>query len=247
MSNSKVIVFDVYKTLIDIQSCEDSIKPYNFISSWLSYKGLHIKPKDLRKLYRETVRQKILANVEEYPDIDIKSVFKTMLSSISNTAESDKYEADAIEMGLLFRIVTTKLLTIYPETIPTLEALHKKVRLAVLSNTQRLFTLPEFRKFDIEKYFECILFSSDVKVSKPNPKIFTTLLNMVEIQPQEAIYVGDNLFDDIFGAQKVGMQTVWIDRGSSDTFPNNLERPIPDRRIKEISERDLADTIFSLF
>ena len=247
MSNSKVIVFDVYKTLIDIESDERNIKTYNFISSWLSYKGLHIKPKDLRKLYKEITKQEILSNNELYPDIDIKNVFKKILLCLTKKGENDEYEKDAVEMGLLFRILTTKSLTIYPETLPVLETLHNdKVRLAVLSNTQRLFTLPEFRKFDIEKYFEYMLFSSDVRVSKPATKIFETLLSAMKIKPQDAIYVGDNLFDDIFGAQRAGMKTIWLDRKGANAFPSELERPTPDKQIKESSSENLINAILSL-
>lgn len=146
MSNSKVVVFDVYKTLLDIESDEKRLRTYNFLATWLSYKNLYIKPKDLRRLYKEITRQALLTNRELYPDIDIKSVFKRILLSLAQTEDHGDFEQDAVEMGLLFRILTTKSLTIYPETVPVLETLHRhnEVRLAVLSNTQRLFTLPEF-------------------------------------------------------------------------------------------------------
>ncbi|MAT42182.1 MAG: hypothetical protein CL609_07560 [Anaerolineaceae bacterium] len=247
MSNSKAVVFDVYKTLIDIESDEQNIETYEFISSWLSYKGLHIEPEDLRRKYRQIAKQEILANNETYPDIDIVDVFNKILITLCNVEKANDIQKDAEEMGLLFRILTTKSLTIYRETVPVLQALYnRKIRLAILSNTQRLFTLPELRKFDIEKYFDCILFSSDVRVSKPSSKIFETLLNAMKIEPQDTIYVGDNLFDDIFGAQRVGMKTVWIDRKKDNAFPSEFEKPNPDKHIKEITSENLLDAILSL-
>jgi len=248
MSNSKVVVFDVYKTLLDIESDEKRLRTYNFLATWLSYKNLYIKPKDLRRLYKEITRQALLANSELYPDIDIKIVFKRILLSLAQTEYPGDLEQDAVEMGLLFRILTTKSLTIYPETVPVLETLHRhnQVRLAVLSNTQRLFTLPEFKRFDIEKYFDYMLFSSDVGVCKPATKIFETLLSDLKIHPQEVIYVGDNLFDDIFGAQSVGMKTVWLNRQGTKAFPSELEKPIPDQQIQEISSERLIEAIIAL-
>jgi putative hydrolase of the HAD superfamily len=246
MTNFRVVVFDVYRTLIDIQSDEHRMEAYEFISSWLSYKGLRIEPSTLLGLYKEKTEHAILTNTELYPDIDLRDVFKEIISLIDNTMDTDKREALAEEIGLFFRILTTKSLTIYPETIPTLRSLQKKTRLAVLSNTQRIFTIPEFRKFDIEKYFECIIFSSDVRASKPSAKIFTALLNAMKIQPQDAVYVGDNLYDDIWGAQKVGMKTVWINRGGLQTFPSELRRPIPDRQLDENSYRNLLNVILSI-
>lgn len=248
MSNSKVVVFDVYKTLLDIESDENSLRTYKFLSSWLSYKSLYIKPKDLRKLYKEITKQAVLANTELYPDIDIKTVFKRILLSLAKTEEKGDFEKDAVEMGLLFRILTTKSLTIYPETVPVLETLHRNnnVRLAVLSNAQRLFTLPEFKRFDIEKYFEYMLFSSDVGACKPATQIFEMLLSRMKIHPQDVIFVGDNLFDDIFGAQRAGMKTVWLNRKRAKAFPSELEKPVPDKQIQEISSERLIEAIFAL-
>ncbi|MCB0166920.1 MAG: HAD family hydrolase [Anaerolineae bacterium] len=247
MPNSKVVVFDVYKTLLAIESDENNLRTYNFLSTWLSYKGLDIKPKDLRKLYKNITKQAVLANTELYPDIDIKTVFKRILLSLVQTDENGNLENDAVEMGLLFRMLTTKSLTIYPETVPVLETLHRNnVRLAILSNTQRLFTLPEFKRFDLEQYFDYMLFSSDVGACKPAAKIFETLLSHMKIHPQEAIFVGDNLFDDIFGAQSVGMKTVWLNRPEAKAFPGGLEKPIPDQQLQDISSESLLDAIFSL-
>ncbi|MCB9077175.1 MAG: HAD family hydrolase [Anaerolineaceae bacterium] len=242
-----MVVFDVYKTLLAIESDENSLRTYKFLSTWLAYKGLVIKPKDLRKLYKNITKQAVLANTELYPDIDIKTVFKRILLSLVQTDENGNLENDAVEMGLLFRILTTKSLTIYPETVPILETLHRNnVRLAVLSNTQRLFTVPEFKRFGIEPYFDDMIFSSDVGACKPAAKIFETLLRRMKIHPQEAIFVGDNLFDDIFGAQSVGMKTVWLNRPEARAFPGGLEKPIPDQQIQDISCESLIEAIFSL-
>ena len=239
------IVFDAYKTLIDIQTDEDRLEVYEFISSWLSYKGLEIEPQILFKLYKEKVRQEIASNTEAYPDIDIGIVFKRIISSIDRTYN---FEMEMLieEICLLFRMLTTKSIRIYPNTVSILECLSKKFRLAIVSNTQRLFTLPELKKFHIEEYFECIVFSSDVKASKPNPKIFKKLLSCMKIQPDDAIFVGDNMFDDIWGAQRVGMKTIWINRSGSSNFPSGLEKPIPDKQISGNFDHDLPNIIFSM-
>jgi len=245
MPTPKVVIFDIYKTLINFQNDETKPDTYRFISSWLSYKGLIIKSKTLQSLYQEKVKEEMEANNESYPDIDIGKVFKKIIFSIG-----EKYDGEIKtlikELCLLFRMLTTETLEIYPGTVPMLESLYKKVRLAIVSNAQRLFTIPELKRFDIEKYFECIIFSSDVKVSKPNPKIFTTLLSSIKVQPQEALYVGDNLFDDIWGAQKVGIKTIWIDHNDLSNFPDELEKPTPDRKIKASEYHRLPDIILSL-
>jgi len=242
---SKVVIFDIYKTLVNLQNDETKPETYRFLSMWLSYKGLIIKPKALRKLYLEKAQEEMETNTEQYPDIDIGKVFEKIILSIDKEYDK-KIQTLVEEFSLLYRMLTIESLKVCPGTIPMLEALHKEVRLGIVSNAQRLFTIPEFRKFDLEKYFECIVFSSDVKASKPNPKIFNTALNLMKVKPQEAIYVGDNLFDDVWGAQKVGMKTVWIDLNDSHNFPDELEKPIPDRQIKGSEYHRLSDIILSM-
>jgi putative hydrolase of the HAD superfamily len=138
MSFSKVVIFHVYNTLIDIQTDESKFEAYEFISSWLSYKGLIIKPNDLLNSYKERTKQRIASNVEIYPDIDIRNVFEKIITSIDKTYDLNEVLIE--EICLLFRILTTKSIKIYSSTIPLLESLHKKFRLAIISNTQRLFT-----------------------------------------------------------------------------------------------------------
>lgn len=93
--------------------------------------------------------------------------------------------------------------------------------------------MPELRKFAIAGYFERIVFSSDMGASKPNPKIFDAVLAPMGLEPSQAIFVGDNLFDDIWGAQHMGMTTVWIDRDGGERFPKGLLRPTPDIHVRQ--------------
>lgn len=247
MSSSAVVFFDLFKTLIDIQTDEESAPAYEFVSNWLSYKGISITPQDLYISYKDSRRLAIAANPAEYPDIDVGDVLRKVLSMLRVPAGVDQEQVIG-EIALLFRILTTRSLMIYRETVPILTRLHnsKKVRLAIVSNTQRLFSIPELSKFDLQRYFECIVFSSDVRACKPNPRIFLTALEHMRIQPQQAIYVGDNLFDDIWGAQRVGMKTVWINRGGSYEFPKDFKMPSPTRQITGSEFGSLPEVVLSM-
>jgi putative hydrolase of the HAD superfamily len=140
------------------------------------------------------------------------------------------------ELALLFRILTTKSLTIFPETKKVLEELSTKVRMAIVSNSQRLFTVPELVRFDIAKYFEHIVISSDLRARKPSPKIFQRALDALKVSPANAIYVGDNLFDDVWGAKNLGMKTVWINHGASPNVSVQKGLPAPDVEVADIGD-----------
>jgi putative hydrolase of the HAD superfamily len=247
MIKIKVAIFDLFKTLIDIQTDEGTPNAYAWLSNWLSYRGIYIDSQALQHAYRRLARSSIESNPQEYPDIDVGEVFTQLLKE-RPLPEKLNLETTVREVCLLFRILTTTSLTIYPQTIPTLNRLKEaqKVRLALASNTQRMFSIPEMKRFDLEKYFETILFSSDVKACKPNPVIFQRVLEILKVKPQEALYIGDNLFDDVWGAQRVGLQTLWIDREGTYSFPDWFQKPAPDYTIKGKDSDQLADLVLSL-
>jgi putative hydrolase of the HAD superfamily len=101
---------------------------------------------------------------------------------------------------------------LFPETIETLEILNQKgIRMCVISNwDSRLVTL--CRSFEIEKYFEFILISAVFGVSKPHPKIFEEACRKAHLLPNEILHVGDSLEDDVQGAMRSGLHTVFLDR-----------------------------------
>jgi putative hydrolase of the HAD superfamily len=52
------------------------------------------------------------------------------------------------------------------------------------------------------------VFSSEVGKRKPHPAIFQRALDALEVSPEEALFVGDRLYEDVRGAKEVGMATV---------------------------------------
>ncbi|MCS6872079.1 MAG: HAD family hydrolase [Anaerolineae bacterium] len=67
----------------------------------------------------------------------------------------------------------------------------------------------ELRACGLLEYFsECRFAAVDVGYLKPHPKIFQAALNCIGAQPDEAVFVGDNIEADIMGAQGVGMRAV---------------------------------------
>jgi len=84
-------------------------------------------------------------------------------------------------------------------------------RLGIISNwdpgaTSILATL------GILDYFEAVIISSEVGVSKPDERIFRIALEKVSIDPARCLYVGDNYYDDAVGAATVGMESLIINR-----------------------------------
>jgi len=57
--------------------------------------------------------------------------------------------------------------------------------------------------------FDAMVFSSELTVAKPHPEVFRAVLDRLGgLAPADCLFVGDRMFEDISGAQGVGMQTV---------------------------------------
>jgi putative hydrolase of the HAD superfamily len=66
----------------------------------------------------------------------------------------------------------------------------------------------------LHKYFDEILISGDIGVYKPDPKVFHTLLNRIDVVPENAIYIGDSIKYDVAGANSAGMKSVLFSKSS---------------------------------
>jgi HAD superfamily hydrolase (TIGR01549 family) len=106
------------------------------------------------------------------------------------------------------------------ENRAALDALRPKYRMAVLSNFDHGPTVEAaLADFGIHDRFEAIVVSADAGWRKPHPEIFRETLRRMGMGPDQAVFVGDTVEADVLGPQGVGLDTIWIDRGSASLPP----------------------------
>jgi len=131
------------------------------------------------------------------------------------------------------------------EALPVLAGLRKAgFRLGLLSNTH---WPPEFiegflARDGLDAVVEARVYSSELPRTKPHPMAFKAVLHLLDVpDPRRAVFIGDRLFDDIHGAQQMGMRTV-LRRSAADggTWPDGsavLRSEVrPDATIDRLSE-----------
>jgi putative hydrolase of the HAD superfamily len=64
--------------------------------------------------------------------------------------------------------------------------------------------------------FDSSVFSCSVGLRKPDPRIYRLALDELEVDPAEAIFVGDGANDELAGAERVGMRAVLIHRDGEE-------------------------------
>ena len=99
-----------------------------------------------------------------------------------------------------------------PEAVPVLAWLREAgLHTALLSNTHwpRAFHERFLERDGLAEYLDVRLYTSELTHMKPHPKVFREALHAVGVPAANAVFVGDRLFDDIYGARMCGLRTVW--------------------------------------
>ncbi|MDX1615032.1 MAG: HAD family hydrolase, partial [Candidatus Promineifilaceae bacterium] len=83
-------------------------------------------------------------------------------------------------------------------------------RLGLISNT--MFSGASHRqdleRFGLAEYFETMLFSADENKWKPNEEAFYQVADALQVNPIQAVFVGDDPAADMVGARRAGMIAV---------------------------------------
>lgn len=116
---------------------------------------------------------------------------------------------------------------LYPDVVPTFDILAPHFKLGLLSNGN---TYPE--RCGLDGRFDFVVFSQDVQVEKPHPKIFEITTERAGCELTQMLHVGDSLENDVAGAKNVGAPSVWLNR---EGVPNDTETQ-PDYEVASLAE-----------
>jgi putative hydrolase of the HAD superfamily len=119
-----------------------------------------------------------------------------------------------------------------PDCHTILKTLLKHKTLALISNYDHSpYIKTMLKQMDIGKYFSTIIISEEVGLKKPAPGIFHLALQRTGLKPEEVIFVGDSVIDDIGGAASAGITPILLQRealaegGLSAVFRDDYQTP----------------------
>lgn len=119
----------------------------------------------------------------------------------------------------------------YQDVVETLPVIQATWRTGVLSNADNDFLFPLMESLGWK--FEAVLSSEMARAYKPLPGPFLLITEMLGVDPGEVLYVGDTLYDDVLGAQRVGIKAAWLNRLGT---PHDPEYPKPDYELRSLTE-----------
>ncbi len=215
MKNIKAIIFDAYGTLFDVNSaaekCKDKIgdKWEGFANYWRTTQLEYTWLRSLMKRHKD------------FWQVTEDSLDKSMKT----------YEIDSSMRNELLNLY--KILSPFKEVPEVLKSLKdKNLKIAILSNGTPSLLNELVKSNNLENIFDDIFSIEEVRVYKPDSKVYDIPIKKYNIKKNEVAFLSANTWD-ISGGGNYGYNSIWVNR-KNNTF-DNLDY-VPKHKIKDLSK-----------
>jgi HAD superfamily hydrolase (TIGR01549 family) len=166
-------------------------------------------------------RAAAVADLEKHPELDHdEEIWVRFTVDVVRGMGGEGPNVERVAREIVRRWEHAHHFELYDDAQPVLARLRDAgMKLGLVSNTSR----------DLDAFVRHFELGVDAWISsgthgkvKPSPLIFRAALDLLDVEPAEAIMVGDSLEDDVEGARACGLRAVLLDR--SGRFPDYPER-----------------------
>ena len=145
------------------------------------------------------------------------------------------------ELTRIFLAVEVDMPVIEPDTLAAIAQLdERRLAMGCVTNTILLedgvFDLLD--RLGLLRYLRSVVASSAMSYRKPHPSLFQRALRELDVTPDEAVFVGDRLVDDVGGAQQIGMRAVLTHQYRQEPLDGSTTSP--DAVVRRLSELPAA-------
>lgn len=198
----KAIIFDLDNTLLDfIKMKQFSVKA---AITAMNEAGLAVNEEKAYQDIFDLYIEKGWENQQVFDDYLNQTVGKV----------SNKILAAGI---VSYRRAREATLLVYPNVNKTLiELIKMGIKLAVVSDAPSREAWMRLYYLNLHHVFDPVLTYDDTGVRKPSEKPFKMALDVLNVEPEEALMIGDWPDRDVVGAKQIGMKTIFARYG--DTF-----------------------------
>lgn len=122
-------------------------------------------------------------------------------------------------------------------TIDIINTIKMHVKVAIITNGSTQRQKAKIINTNLKSCFDIIIISEEVGFSKPDKRIFELALKKLKVQPEETLFVGDDIQKDIGGCQNANIKGIWF----------NPHKNKNDTEIKPYAEINSLDKLLSYF
>ena len=234
----RAVAFDVNGTLVRILTDDDDERIFRAAAHFLTYQGIELHRHELRELYFQIMKEQLRSSPEKYPEFDAvgiwRSIIETHGTDFTRALPAGKLQQMPLFLAEMSRGISRRQLGLYPYVREVLDVLRERYPLALVTDAQSAYARAELHRVGLLDYFDPIVVSGDRGYRKPDRRLFQAALDGMNVAGANAMYVGNDMHRDIFGAREAGLTTVMVD---SDQGKKAYRDCVPDYTITDL--RDL--------
>jgi putative hydrolase of the HAD superfamily len=234
----KAVIFDLDDTLISwsepsVEWDEFHLGRVELIHSYLAGEG-HSLPET--KEFHHFIRDRLRQTWDNARGEWVIPSFDKVLRQIFTDLNLDVDRVDMQTVLERYNWGPFPGVVLFEDAIPVLEELRRRgYKIGLVTNS--IFPMwmrdVELVEYGLMPFLDARITSGDVGYLKPHPEIYEHILKMLELRPEQAVFVGDRPQNDIAGANIAGLTSVLI---SPPHLDRDLEGVVPDYTITTLSE-----------
>jgi putative hydrolase of the HAD superfamily len=164
----------------------------------------------------------VALGVEREFGIDREVAFRALVLSLRRDRRARAFQDLAASHGLPESVVPGWIecyrrhaphLRLLPRVRRTLDDLRRRWRLGVLTNGLTGVQAAKVEALGLGPLVDQVIYADRFGGGKPSPEAFLEMLARLDVAPGRTVFAGDDPLRDIAGARRVGMKTVYLDRG----------------------------------
>lgn len=210
----KAVVFDAYGTLISTGtgSVEAAQKILDLHGSSISAKAFYA---DWKQYHREHMDHLTQFVTEE-------TIFRWDLEKLY--VQYDLPGKAAEDVGIMLNTLGNRMA--FPESKEVVERLKRSVTVCIGSTTDTEPLMRDLARSGVT--VDRVFTSEGLRVYKPQKAFYEKILAVLSLRPEEVLFVGDSLTDDVYGPRQVGMKTCWVNRKGQPSPVPPPDYTVPD-------------------
>ncbi len=211
----RAVAFDANGTLVRILADDDEERIFRAAAHFLTYQGIDLHRQELRDSYFQLMKEQLRASPEQYPEFDAVGIWCSIIEShgtdFTRTLPAGKLQQMPLFLAEMCRGISRRRLGLYPYVLEMLDVLRAHYRLAIITDAQSMYARGELHKVGLLGYFDPIIVSGDHGYRKPDRRLFQYALDGMGVAAGNTLYVGNDMYRDIYGAREAGLTTVLFD------------------------------------
>ena len=211
----QAVAFDVNGTLIRILADDDEERIFRAVAHFFTYQGIDLHRDEVRDLYFKIMSEQLQSSPEQYPEFNAIGIWRRIIkehaTELTRALPAGKLKQMPRFLAEMCRGISRRRLGLYPYVCEMLDILRERYPLAIVTDAQTIYARAELHKVGLLGYFDPIIVSGEHGYRKPDRRLFQLALDGMATAAENALYVGNDMYRDIYGAREAGLTTVMFD------------------------------------